>query len=159
MKFELMSNNVILIINQILQNQRLLKLINYGGKTPLSEPDIGNPGGLVMQKIFPMPFFEDVPKVESIQLRVFFHSGEIQHGKILGSNIVFQIITPNAWWDIYKEDNELAIRPYLIKAEIVNQFEGQSISTVGRLRFRNFQYGYVNEHVTAYELIAEMMTL
>jgi len=158
-KFELLSDNAILIINEILDNQRLLKLIHYGDDEPLEQIDITNPGGLVLSKIFPTPFFEDVPEVESIQLRVFFDYGTIQNGHILGSNVVFQIIIPNAWWTIRKENGALAVRPYLIKAELVNQFEGKSISTAGVLRFVNFKYGYVNEHVTAYELIADMMTL
>ncbi len=159
MKFELLSDNTILIIDEILKNQRLLKLINYGGSTPINQDDIAVPNNLVLSKIFPTPFFESVQEIESAQLRVFFNAGHIQNRKILGSSVVFQVVVPNDWWLIRKEDNKQAIRPYEILGEIVNQFEDKSIQTVGVLRFINFRYGYVNEHVTAYELVADMMTL
>ena len=159
MKFELLSDNTILIINELIKNQRLLKLIHYADSEPLEQPDIANPGGLVTTKIFPTPFFANVPEIESVQLRAFFDMGEIKNAKILGSMLVFQIIIPNSWWLIKTDSYDLAIRPYLIMAEIVNQFEGISVGTVGRLRFINFKYDYVNEQVTAYELFADMMTL
>jgi len=159
MKFELLSNNTILIIQEVLKNQRLLKLINYASTYPLEESDIAKPDNLVTTKIFPTPFFADVQEVESVQLRVFFEMGEIQNGKILGSILVFQIIIPNSWWLIKIDDYDLALRPYLIMAELVNQFEKKSISTVGVLRFSRFRYSYVNEQVTAYELYSDMMSL
>lgn len=158
MKFELLSDNISIIINEILSNERLIKLINNADKSPLAT-NVGNPQKLILNKIFPTPFFEDVETVEGIQIRIFFDNGEMQNRAILGSEIVFQIITPNDWWLIRKENDREAVRPYEIMSEIVNQFEDKSISTVGILKFHRFRYGYVNDQVTAYELFANMSTI
>lgn len=159
MKFKLLSKNTMVLIEKVLENQNLLKLINYNSKTPLNEKDIANKGALVMRKIIPAPFTGVVPEDQETNLRIFFPSGDLQNRAVLDSVVVFQIVVHNDLWTIADKDGNRVLRPYEIMSEIVETFEDKTIKTLGVLHFKRFRYQYIDKDYGLYNLEAEMTTL
>ena len=157
-KFELLSKNTMVLIDEILKNQNLLKLIDSNSRRPLQESDIVKVGTLVWNKIIPAPFTGDVPENQETNLRIYFPDGRLENRVVLDTNIVFQTVMHKELWQIFKGENK-AMRPYEIMSEIVNMFENKSICTLGVLHFKRFDYKYIDKDYGLYNLHAEMMTL
>lgn len=159
MKFDLMSRNTMILIDECLKNQSLIKLIDYNGMKPSSQPDIKNKGRLVMNKIFPSPATLEVPTDQQTNLRIFFSSGVLQNDEVLNSQIVFQVVLHNNLWNIVREDGGKAIRPLDIMSEIVDIFEKKTISTLGVIHFDNYSWQHIDKDYSLYNLNATAMTL
>lgn len=148
-----------LLIDEILENQDLLKLINYNSTRPLGEPDIVRTGALVMNKIIPAPVTQEVPLVEQTNLRVFFPYGHLKNRVVLDSTLVFQVVLHKNLWNIYRPNGEKAIRPYEIMNEIVNTFEDKTIKSLGVIHFKNYRYGDIDKDYGVYNLEAVVTTI
>lgn len=159
MKFELLSKNTMVLIDEVLKNQNLLKLIEYNDRNPLSGDDIVNRGALVMNKIIPAPFTGVVPKEQQTNLRIFFPDGRLQNRAVLDSTVVFQIVVHNNLWTISNKNRDRVLRPYEIMSELVKVFEDKSIKTLGVIHFKRFKYQYIDKDYGIYNLEAEMTTL
>lgn len=160
MKFYDLSPNSIIIIDEMLKNDRLVNLIGYDNLTPYSSPVVAeaDKGSLVMSRIFPIPVTGDIAIEKHTEVRVFFPQGDIKNKKIMGNVVVFQIITHSDLW-LIKDGDEKRIRPYDIMHEIVEVFENKSHGTLGVLHFMDYKYIRVNKDFSGYELIADMMTI
>lgn len=159
MNLKLLSTNSIILIDEMLKNQNLIKMIEYNSRDPLSEPDIARTGALVMNKIIPAPLTSDVPEREEVNVRVFFPEGSLQNRKVLDTEIHFQVVYHNNLWMIKDEDGNKAFRPYKIIDEIVNVFQDRTIDTLGVIHFDRFYHRHVNKDYGVYILKAVMTTI
>lgn len=159
MRFRLLSRNAIVLIEEMLSNQSLLKLIDSNSSDPLNTEDIQYTGSLVEGKIFTTPYAGSVPKEEQVNVRVFFPKGRINHRVVLGTRIVFEIVVHENLWLMRDKEGNKCLRPYEIMAEIVEQFEDRSIGTLGVIHFRDFEFYSIGNSWTLYTLEAEMMTI
>ena len=159
MKFDLLSRNNMLLIEECLKHQDLLKLIDINTTTPFSSPDIENVGSLVMRKIFPTPATLEVPTEQETNLRIFFPFGSLQNRAVLDSRVSFQIVLHNNLWNIRREDGLRGIRPYEIMNKIVDIFEDKSIKSLGVLHFVNYSWQHINKDYSLYNLEADIFTL
>ena len=159
MKFDLLSRNTMILIEECLKNQDLIKLIDINTQNPLAEPDIKNTGKLVMKKIFPSPATLEVPKEQETNLRIFFANGGIKHRVLLDNELIFQIVMHNNLWNIVREDGQMAIRPYDIMTKIVDTFEDKSIKTLGVIHFTNYGWQHIDKDYSLYNLRAVAMTI
>lgn len=159
MKFDLMSRNTMILIDECLKNQDLIKLIDYNKPNPFQQPDIENKGRLVMSKIFPSPTTLEVPTEQQTNLRIFFANGSLQSDEVLNSKIVFQIVMHNNLWNIIREDGTKSIRPYDIMSKIVDTFEKKTIKTLGVIHFQNYGWHHINKDYSLYNLDAIAMTI
>lgn len=155
MRFDLLSNNTMLLIDEILESERLVKLV---GQVTLEEGEI-NRGRLVNEKIFPVPFTGTVPQEQQTNLRVFFPSGVLNNRVVLDSQVVFQVVLHKDLWKVKDLDGNSVIRPYAIMDEIVKLFQDRSIGTLGVLHFKGYSYHALDKDYGMYNLEAEIMTI
>lgn len=152
-KLELLSDNLVLIINKLLENDNLCKLIYYNSKNPYNELPISNKNEtLMLTKIFPYPFNEKVETELGTQLHIFYPELEIQNNVVVEEVVVFvDIIVGKTLWLI--NDGQPKVRPYEIAKEIVNIFHDKSIDTLGQLDFFTIQQLNVNNVFSGIRLI------
>lgn len=163
MKFDLLSRNSIVLLEELIKDQELSKLITNNTSKPLDMDDIKNTGSLVMKNVFPTPFDDNVPETQGTQLRVFFSNGELENKEILNTRVIFQIIIHKDLWLIQSKDKngiyQKRIRPYDIMDRIIDVFEGKSVKTLGVLKFNQYTFYHINKDYAMYSIVAEMMTL
>ena len=160
MKFDLLSRNTMVLVDEILENQNLLKLVDSNKSNPIEQLDIKNKGSLMMNKIIPAPLTGQVPQDQQTNLRVFFPQGKLQNRAVLNSMIVFQVVTHKDLWMIrVGKDKDKKLRPYEIMSEIVNTFEGKTIKTLGVIHFKRFFFQHLDKDYGVYNLEAEMTTI
>lgn len=159
MKFDAMSRNNIIILEELLKDQELLKYVEYNESSPQLKDDIDNVGSLVFRKIFPTPFDEEVPTQEETNLRAFFPDGELQNDEVLHSTISFQVVTHNNLWNVYRKDGKKGLRPYEIMSKVVDIFEGKTIKTVGVIHFNRYMYQNLGNDYGMYVLEGTLTTI
>lgn len=160
MEFGLLSRNTMLLIDEIIKNNRLMKLIDNNDNTPINHPNVEDPSRLIMDKIIPAPVTTEVPAVQEVNLRVFFPGGNIKNRVVLDSDIIFQVVMHKDLWAIGdKDEGRKLLRPYEIMTEIVKTFEDKSIGTLGVIKFKNFRYFQLDKDYGFYNLEAQMVTL
>lgn len=158
MKFKDLSENAITVIEKMLENEELVKLVAYDDATPYDNANVVNKSDLVLTKFFPTPVDYQVTTETHSEVRVFFPQGEVKNKKIMGNIVVFQILVHKDLW-LMKEGLNKKIRPYEIMGEIVEVFENKSHAKVGVLHFTDYKFIRVNKDFSGYELIADMMTI
>jgi len=157
LKLELLSPNLVLLIDEILTNQNICKYLYYDDKNPLGRSTIADTSGLLLTKIYPYPFSSAIID-ECTQLRIYYPDGEFDStGVIEQSLVLFDIICHKNLWLINDGTNSL-IRPYEIMKELANLFK-PSLGTVGKLKFKRFNHLFVNDKFDCIRLMAEMMTI
>lgn len=163
MKFDLLSRNAIVILEEIISDQTLAKLISNNNSKPLDCNDIGNTGSLVMKNVYPLPYNNEVPQEQKVELRAFFPTGLLQNKEVLNTEIHFQILMHRDLWLIQTKDKngkyQKRIRPYDIMDRIVEVYEDRSIGTLGKLKFEGYTYTHIDKDYALYTLVASMMTL
>lgn len=159
MKFDLMSRNGVILLEELLKDQELIKYVVYNDSTPQDKPNITNTGSLIFNKIFPTPFDDEVPPEQETNVRVFFPEGELANDEVLNSTVSFQVITHNALWNVRRKDGERGLRPYEIMTRIVDIFEGNTIKTVGVIHFDRYIYQNLGREYGMYILEGTLMTI
>lgn len=159
LKFDLMSRNTMILIDECLKNQDLVKLIHYNEKNPLNQPNVTSPSSLVMKKIYPSPATLEVPELQEVNLRIFFSNGILQNDEVLNSRLVFQVVLHNNLWNMVRKDGQKAVRAYDIMSKIVDIFEDRTIKTVGVIHFDSYNWQNINKDYSLYNLEATMTTL
>lgn len=159
MRLNLLSPNLVLILQEIVKYQNICKLLYYNTSTPLSSADLTLPANnLILTKIFPYPFNINVVTEDCSQIHVYVPSGDFEDNRVIENiNICFDIIVAKNLW-LINNNGESLIRPYEIMKELINIFN-KSVSTVGRIYFKRFIHISVNDNFDCVRLIGEMMTL
>lgn len=156
-KLELLAPNLKIILNQLVNNQKICKLIYYNSTDALSQPDLVLPqNSLINTKIFPYPFNINYQGGECTQIRVYYPKADFENNEVtVNEDIYFDTICHKNLWLI----SGSSIRPYTIASEIFNIFSKNSIETLGILHFVTLRHVYINENYDAIRLVARMMTL
>ena len=155
MRFDLMSKNTLILIDEMLRNQRLVKLIDQN----TLKDGMVNSGALVGRKIFPSPFTGVVPQKQETNLRVFFPSGTLNNRVVLDTKVVFQVVLHKDLWLLNDLDGSRIIRPYAVMDEIIKVFQDRTVGTLGVLHFEDYSYHALDKDYGLYNLQAEMMTI
>jgi hypothetical protein len=165
-KLSLLSPNLIIIMNELIKNQKLCKYLYYKDRYPLAQPDIPDTSILLFKNLFPQPFDpSEVQTDDSTSLRVFYLRGDFTREYPVGveTQVYFDIICAKANWLINSGDpvnvGEPKVRPYEIMSEIVATLDNKSIDTVGKLHFVGFNHIGVNKTFDGIRLLAMMNTL
>jgi len=135
-KLQMLSPNLIKIVNRLLDNKELLKLIYYNDN-PLSQVDVVNPVSLINTKIFPYLYNDSPILNEQTQLRVSYGQAIINDRVIEDTPIIFECITHSNLYLINGGiDNSKLLRLYEMVSRITLLFDNISIEKVGTLRFK-----------------------
>lgn len=155
-KLELLSKNLVLMLETLLTNDNIGKYLYYDLKNPLSQPSVSNVQSLLFSKIFPYPFDPSVTTNACSQIRVYYTDGDINDVVVERISITFDVVVAKSLW--LTNDGSPTIRPYEIIKEIVNTFDNKSIDTVGKLEFDSFRHVMLNDTFDIVQLTAEMVS-
>ena len=154
MKLQSLSKDLIGLIGNLLDNQRLAKMLFYTDAKPISQPSI-NPVILApfskSERILPYPF--DIEFTEEIrsQLHIYFPRLEFINNEIVENILVyFDIVVHKSIWTILSENNEKIIRPYEIAKEVI--YELKDICS-----FNEMSHLAVNEEFQALRIEAQII--
>jgi hypothetical protein len=134
-----------LVLNELIKNQELCKLLYYKDSDPLSQSDISNSKDLINKNILAFPFIDEVVKDTSSFLMVTFDNftyskgGEYQNG-----DIMFHVLCHKDLWQI-----KGGLRPYAILDEIQNTFDNKKIG-IGKVKLSSLRQSYVNDAYKGY---------
>lgn len=155
MKLKLMSPNLILLLQEILKNQNLCKLINYNVSNPYIQPNI-NGNSLMLSKVYPFPFSTTVETTEGTQLRVYYQDANFKTNQTISdSTIYFDIICSKSQSIWLINDGSPKIRPYEIMSHLVDHFSEKEIPKIGKLNFRRFIHVNVNDKFDCIRIFAD----
>jgi hypothetical protein len=153
---ELISDNIPLIISEIVNIQEIAKYLYYNVSSPQSQPDLALPANnLIMTKVFPYPFLSTSVESDCSHIRIYYPDGVFdESGEVLGTSIFFDIVVAKSLWLV--NDGKSSIRPYMIMHYLSKHFQSKSIGTLGRICFSNFVHLNVDERFDAIRLQADM---
>lgn len=154
---EMMSDNLTILINEIVSIQEVVKYLKYNVKNPLSEPDVALPAeSLILTKVHPYPF-DPIPEIKDVtEIRVYYPEGAFDgSGAVAQTFIYFDIICAKTLW-LIKNDGKRGIRPYMIVKYLIDHFKDKSIETLGRVQFISFEHLHVNEKFDCFRLEANV---
>lgn len=153
-KLELLAPNLIIVLIQLVNNQKICKLINHNSPNALDQPDLILPqNSLINNKVFPFPFPINFQGEECTNIRVYYPRVDFKNNEVvIDEEIWFDIVCANNLWLIPG-----TVRPYLIASEIVNIFRRKSIETLGRMQFITMLHVRINENYDAIRLIAKIV--
>jgi len=157
MKFDLLSPNLVSIINRCLENNDLTKLIYYNQSNPLSQPILDSPKSLFMTKIFPFRY-SGITTDEQTQLRIYYPRTKIKDNIIESTSVYIDVICHNNLYLIKDQSDNTLIRPYKILTEFIRQFDNQQIDSIGTLKFEGVSHIPINESYSVLGLEAIMIT-
>jgi hypothetical protein len=153
----LLSQNLTLILNKVLTDQSLCKLIAYNDTKPLSQPDISDTKTLMLDRLMPYPFDTKAEISDTVQLRVYYIGGDFTSNHVIDeTRVSFDIVVAKSLWLI--NNGKSAVRPYEIMTKLVEMFHEHSIDTVGILKFKSFRHVPFNAQFDCIQLVAEMTT-
>lgn len=158
MKFNYMSRNLQIAINEIAKDNELIQLLSNNNKTPLDAVPLGSKS-ILNKNIFIEPYNMEVPQEQKVELRVFYPNGLFDSSNsICVSDLYFQIIFHRDLERILI-NNIPTLRSFEIMERIVNIFQKESFNTLGNVLFKAFDYSHINKDYGMYTIISEVMTL
>lgn len=158
MKFNYMSRNLQIAINEIAKDNELIQLLSNNNKTPLDVVPLGSKS-ILNKNIFIEPYNMEVPQEQKVELRVFYPNGLFDSSNsICVSDLYFQIIFHRDLERILI-NNIPTLRSFEIMERIVNIFQKESFNTLGNVLFKAFDYSHINKDYGMYTIISEVMTL
>jgi hypothetical protein len=159
-KLELLSDNLMILIEELLNNQSIAKYLKYNDKDAINKPDILLPANsLLMNKIFPFPFNPNISTDDCSQIRVYYPDGGFDDSQVwLDTDIFFDIVVAKKLW-LTSDGQRSSIRPYEIMRHTIEQFKDRSIGTLGKLIFTRFIHMNANDNFDVIRLGAQMSTI
>lgn len=118
------------VLDEMVENQNLCKLLYYNSDNPLDEADLVNPKNLIKDKIIPRPFIPDITK-EASSFAIITIDNIKGKGRTLHDGIVyFDIFCHDSLW--YIKDG---LRPFALFGEIQEIFCDKYIKGIGKFTF------------------------
>lgn len=138
------------IAKRLMANDKLMNLLYYTDKDPLSQPPL--PEETKKKEIYEK-LLKIIPRVgpketshSIIALRVVSGNTYTANSEFKKIQISIEIIVPLTQW-IIKDSN---LRPFAIMGEIEESLDGKSINGLGKISGGDFEINYLTEEVGAY---------
>lgn len=159
---QMVSKNVVKIINTLIADEEFCKLIKYDIDTPLSQSALTPTASknLFLKRIFPYPHDNQNINEELTEIRVYFPECEFDNAEVNeDTKIVFDIVVHKNLFMIRDENSDMVLRPHMIAQNIVEMFKNKSIGTIGELHFKKMVTLKFDDNYQGSRLIAEMYTI
>lgn len=151
--------------NKLISNQTILKCVAYDSEDALSQPDLGIQDIIKLigksddprsqQKVFKVPFNENIVEEAHSEVRFFLPSFNPNNLYLSEVIISFQILIYNSLWEL--SNNQM--RPFVIINQILKDFNGYDINSIGELRLNNpIRIVTWNTEYSGYEVIMKTRT-
>lgn len=146
------------IINRLILNKDLLKLLYYNDKDPLSQPDLTEKQikEEVLEKLIKI-----IPRIgpketanSIVSVRVVSARRNLENNEFRDITIAVEIFVPLTQW-IIKDSN---LRPFAIMGEIQKSLDNKKINGLGRMIGGEFNLNFLTEEISAYEQSYRIIT-
>ena len=146
-----LGENAQKIMKRLLANQKLLKLLYYTDKDPLSQPDLTDEQ--IQNEVFEK-LIKIIPRVgpketsHSIVTMRFTRGRENEeNSEFKDVRINIEVFVPLTQWII----KDVQLRPFAILGEIQESLNGKIVNGLGKLQGGDFDLNFLTEEISAYE--------
>ena len=153
-----LGENAQKIMQRLLANQNLLKLLYYTDKDPLSQPDLTK--DQIQNEVFGK-LVKIVPRVGPKETAHSIVSIRFTRGRRNMNNKEFENIyvavesfVPLTQWII----KGTSLRPFAIMGEIQKSLNGKTINGLGKMIGGDFDLNFLTEEISAYEQSFSLVT-
>ena len=138
-KFSLLNEDINKVLDKLVSNQNLCKLLYYNDSNPLSQTSLTDPPSLLYSLIFPYPTaietFKDSdgnPVASSI-INVLFDNFKLgtKNHKFKSGDLTFIILSHISLWRL----SDSTLRPFCLLNEIDEMFSEQRVIGIGKGEF------------------------
>ena len=151
-RFEVMGEDIFKIVNKLLSNQNLLKLIKYTDKDPLSHPDVPQDeiDKMLHKNILITPKIPDEDQDKNCYIIILLDKYIVdpQNADFKIATVRFDVLCPMDRWVV----NGKSLRPYLIMNEIDKDFNEKKLAGIGNLSFISSNRLVVSPYLSGYSL-------
>lgn len=151
-RFEAMGEDIFKMVEKMLKNQILLKLLKFTDAKPLEYPDLtqNEIDEMLHKNILIVPKIPDTLDEKLCYVLVILNSYDISpdNQDFKTATVRFDVICPMDSWVI----NGKSLRPYLIMSEIDKMFNEKSIAGIGNLSFNKARPLVVSPQLAGYSL-------
>ena len=153
-----LGENLQKIVNRLMANDTLVKLLYYNDMDPLSKENLTDEQKRT--KIF-NKLIKIVPKVTQQETTQSIVAIRVTNGMKIGSNKEFknlkigiEVFVPWDQW-IFKNTN---LRPFAILGEIQESLQDKTINGLGKIVGGDFVLSYLTDEIGCYEMTFEFIT-
>lgn len=151
-RFEVMGEDIFKIVNKLLTNQKLLKLLKYTDANPLDHEDLTQDeiDEMLHKNILITPKIPDEDQEKTCYIVVLLDNYEVDptNNDFKFASIRFDVICPMDRWVI----NDNSLRPYLLMNEIDKTFNEKKLAGIGNLSFESASRLVVSPYLGGYSL-------
>lgn len=147
------GENLQKIVKRLMANDRLVNLLYYTDKDPLSQPYLTDEQ---KRKEIYEKLIKIVPRIGPKETAASIISIRVVDGNRLGSNtefrnirIVIETFVPLTQW-LIKDTN---LRPFAILGEIQESLQGKTVNGLGKIEGGDFELNFLTEEISTYKQI------
>lgn len=140
------------IINRLMSNQNLMKLLYYTDKDPLAQPDLTEEQ---LDKEILEKLVKVVPRVgpkedakSMLGMRIVRGTQNSENMEFRDIMIQMEVFVPMTQW-LIKNSN---LRPFCIMGEILKTINNKNINGLGRITGGNFDLNFLTDEMSCYEM-------
>lgn len=153
-----LGENAQKIMQRLLANQNLLKLLYYTDKDPLSQPDLTDEQ--IQNEVFEK-LVKIIPRVgpketahSIVTIRFTRGRQNLNNKEFENIRVSIESFVPLTQW-IIKDSN---LRPFAIMGEIQKSLDNKKINGLGRMIGGEFNLNFLTEEISAYEQSYRIIT-
>lgn len=147
-----LSENSQLIMKRLLANQRLLKLLYYTDKDPISQPDLTKEQ--IQKEVFDK-LIEIIPRTHqkldaksNVSIRIVGGVTNKENNEFVDVVVAIEVFVPLTQWFI----KDIELRPFAIMGEIQKSLCDKTINGLGRMSGGDFSVNFFTEEMSVYEM-------
>lgn len=152
------GENLIKMVNRLMENDDLIKLLYYTDKDPLSTTHPSLTAAEKKEKIF-KKLIRVIPRVGATETANSIITLRVANAAVLQDNkefkrvyILVEVFTPLTQWEI-KDTN---LRPFKIMGEIEKSLAGKRINGIGVMNYSGFELQFLTDEIACYAMEFEL---
>ena len=145
-----LGKNLLLIIQKLAENQKLLRLLKYTDDNPLSNThDNINPSDLLHKNLKVVPLVNEKADDTESTVVVMYRSGTVMDNKEF-KNLELDVLiyVPLTEWIL----NDVSLRPFLIMTEVEKALKGKRVESLGNIEYNGFEMVLVTDVMSCYRM-------
>ena len=144
-----LGDNLFIIANRLLQNQRLCQLLLNTDKNPFDTP-IEDTASILHKNILIVPKVDARDFKNDSKIAIYYPSGNLD-----GDNYEFKNITLNIMVYVPLDNwiiNDITLRPFAIMSEIEESLKNKRMNGIGLLKYEGFEISTLTDEMSGYTM-------